>query len=86
MLRYVAHVRTDISEERITSIFRVTRIDGLVFHRSVRRLLAATNAVPISPILVTLMMQAIPKRRFLQGPHGITSQKTTFFIVTASEP
>jgi hypothetical protein len=24
-----------------------------------------------------------PKRRFLQEPHGITSQKTAFFIVTA---
>jgi hypothetical protein len=24
-----------------------------------------------------------PKRRFLQEPHGVTSQKTPFFIVTA---
>jgi hypothetical protein len=24
-----------------------------------------------------------PKRRFLQEPHGVTSQKTQFFIVTA---
>jgi hypothetical protein len=24
-----------------------------------------------------------PKRRFLQDPHGVTSQKTAFFIVTA---
>jgi hypothetical protein len=24
-----------------------------------------------------------PKRRFLQEPHGATSQKTPFFIVTA---
>jgi hypothetical protein len=24
-----------------------------------------------------------PKRRFLQEPHGVTSQKTSFFIVTA---
>jgi hypothetical protein len=24
-----------------------------------------------------------PKRRFLQGPQGVTSQKTPFFIVTA---
>jgi hypothetical protein len=24
-----------------------------------------------------------PKRRFLQEPHGITTQKTPFFIVTA---
>jgi hypothetical protein len=26
-----------------------------------------------------------PKRRFLQEPHGVTSQKTAFFIVTAVE-
>jgi hypothetical protein len=24
-----------------------------------------------------------PKRRFLQEPHGVTTQKTPFFIVTA---
>jgi hypothetical protein len=24
-----------------------------------------------------------PERRFLQEPHGVTSQNTTFFIVTA---
>jgi hypothetical protein len=43
------------------------------------------NVVPSSPILVTLMMEALssPKRRFLQEPHGVTSQKTPFFIVTA---
>jgi hypothetical protein len=31
------------------------------------------------------MKEAIvpPKRRFLQDPHGVTSQKTAFFIVTA---
>jgi hypothetical protein len=27
--------------------------------------------------------QVPPKRRFLQDPHGVTSQKTPFFIVTA---
>jgi hypothetical protein len=27
--------------------------------------------------------QVPPKRRFLQQPHGVTSQKTSFFIVTA---
>jgi hypothetical protein len=26
---------------------------------------------------------AVTKRRFLQEPHGVTSQKTPFFIVTA---
>jgi hypothetical protein len=44
--------------------------------------------VPGSPILVTLMMEATvpPKRRFLQEPHGVTSHKTAFFIVTAVKP
>jgi hypothetical protein len=43
------------------------------------------DIVPCSPILFTLMMEALvpPKRRFLQEPHGVTSQKTAFFIVTA---
>jgi hypothetical protein len=41
--------------------------------------------VPSSAILVTLMMRSyVPlKCRFLQGPHGITSQKMAFFIVIA---
>jgi hypothetical protein len=46
MLRPVALVRTDVSEE-------------LVFLRSVRRLLVMANVVPSSPILVTLMMEAL---------------------------
>jgi hypothetical protein len=53
--------------------------------RSVRRLLVAACFVPSSPIFVTLMNEAQvpPKRRFLQEPHGVTTQKTQFFIVTA---
>jgi hypothetical protein len=42
------------------------------FLRSVRRLLVAACVVPSSPIFVT--------RRFLQEPHGVTTQKTPFFI------
>jgi hypothetical protein len=55
-------VRTDLSEERTSSIIRVTRIGQLVLLaylvllRSVRRLLVTANVVPNSPILVTLMM------------------------------
>jgi hypothetical protein len=73
LLRRVALVRTDVSEE-----------PG-VFLRSVRLFLVAACVVPSSPILVTLMNEAqVPsKRRFLQEPHGVTSQKTPFFIVTA---
>jgi hypothetical protein len=41
------------------------------------------NVAASSPILVTFMMEAIfpPNRRFLQEPHGVTSQKTAFFNV-----
>jgi hypothetical protein len=63
MLRRVALVRTDVSEEHSTS-FRVTRIGELRTKRtvtsnrrapgSVRRLLVTASVVPSSPILVTL--------------------------------
>jgi hypothetical protein len=54
----------------------------LVFLRSVRLLLVTASIVPSSPILVTLMKEALSssKRRFLQELHGVTSQKTSFFI------
>jgi hypothetical protein len=64
MLRRVALVKPDVSEERIASIIRMT-ISGEVGTTLVVRLLAPQ------------------KRRFLQEPHGVTSQKTEFFIVTA---
>jgi hypothetical protein len=81
-----------ISEELSDSIMRVTRMGELgttlavtsnrhsVFLRSMRRLLFTANVAPFSPTLVTLMMEKLssPKRRFLQEPHGITSQKTVF--------
>jgi hypothetical protein len=54
-------------------------VTNLVFLRSVRRLLVAACVLPSSPILVTLM-KVPPKRRFLQEPHGVTSQKAPFFI------
>jgi predicted hotdog family 3-hydroxylacyl-ACP dehydratase len=49
LLRHVALVRTDVSKE----------ISALVFLRSVRRLLVTASVVPSSPILVTLMKEAI---------------------------
>jgi hypothetical protein len=61
MLRLVALVRTDVSEELSASLIRVTRIGEL----------GKTLAVA-------------SKRRTL--PHGATSQKTAFFIVTAWKP
>jgi hypothetical protein len=70
MLRRVALVTTDDSEELSASIIRVTRISELgtlavASNRStlrtnrVRRLLVTANVVPSSPILVTLMMKAL---------------------------
>jgi hypothetical protein len=68
----VALVRTDVSEEHIASIIRVTRISELgttlaaTSNRNTLRrntnvllLLIIANVVPSSPILVTLMMEEI---------------------------
>jgi hypothetical protein len=77
MLRRVALVRTDASEERTASIIRVTtgevgttlavtsnrntlrRNTMSVFLRSVLQLLVTANVLLNSPILVTLMMEAL---------------------------
>jgi hypothetical protein len=71
MLRRMALVRTDVSEELSTSFIRVTRIGELgttlavtsnrrtIFLRSVGRLLVTASVVPSSPILVTLMKEAL---------------------------
>jgi hypothetical protein len=81
MLRRVALVRTDVSQELSTSFIRVTRIGEqettlavtnhrltlrrntsywyLVFLRSMRRLFVTASVVPSSPILVTLMKEAL---------------------------
>jgi hypothetical protein len=56
MLHRVALVRTDVSEEPSASFISVTRIGDL---RTVRRLLVAASVVPSSPILVTLMKEAL---------------------------
>jgi hypothetical protein len=44
MLRHVALLRADVSEERSAFIIRVTRI--LLFLRNVRQLLVTANVVP----------------------------------------
>jgi hypothetical protein len=63
MLRHVALVRTDVSEEPSSSFIRVTRISELgttlAVTRSVHRLLVTASIVPSSPILVTLMKEAL---------------------------
>jgi hypothetical protein len=72
MLRRVALVRTDVSEELSAFVIRVTRIGELgttaaitsnrrILRRktkgSVRRLIVTASVVPSSPILVTLMKE-----------------------------
>jgi hypothetical protein len=64
MLRRVALVRTDVSEERIASI--ITLIIGE---------LPLTLAVTSNRGTLTLFLA--------NKSHGVTSQKTAFFIVTA---
>jgi hypothetical protein len=69
MLRRVALVRTDVSEEFSASIIRMTRIcelgtlavtsNYLVFLRSILRLLVTASVVPSSLILLTLMKEAL---------------------------
>jgi hypothetical protein len=67
MLHRVALERIDVSKERSASFIRVTKIaelrttlavTSLVFLRSVRRLLV-TASIPSSPILVTLLKEAL---------------------------
>jgi hypothetical protein len=68
MLRCVPLVRIDVSEELSTSNMRVTKIGKLETlavtsnrHtlQSVSQLLVTSNIFPSSPILVTLMMEAL---------------------------
>jgi hypothetical protein len=71
MLRLVALVRTNVSEELSASFIRVTRIiergttlavtynRRMVFLRSVRWLLFTASFVPSSPILFTLMKDGL---------------------------
>jgi hypothetical protein len=53
ILRRVDLIRTDVSEDRIVFIIRVTRIGRVLL------LLVTANAVSSSPILVTLLVKAI---------------------------
>jgi hypothetical protein len=73
MLRRVAPVRTDVSEELSVSFLRATRIGELgttlgvtsnrrthlVFLRSLCRLLVAASVLLSSPILAALMKEAL---------------------------
>jgi hypothetical protein len=66
-LRHVALVKTDASEEPSASFISVTIIG------EVRKTLAVTSTRR------TLRVNT----KSYQEPHGVTSQKTAFFIVTA---
>jgi hypothetical protein len=66
MLRYVALVRTNVSEELSASFIKIPRIGKLGTtlavtsnRRTLRRWLATARVVPSSPILVTLMKEAL---------------------------
>jgi hypothetical protein len=73
MLRRVALVRTDVSQERSASFISVIRIGELVttlavasnrstlrrITNGVRRLLVTASVLPTSPILVTLMKEVL---------------------------
>jgi hypothetical protein len=48
-----------ICDERLEVFTAVTMKNGLVFLRSVRQLLVTASVVPSSPILVTLMKEAL---------------------------
>jgi hypothetical protein len=65
MLRRVALVKTDVSEEFGASFNRVTRI---------------VPSLSIIVTLMKEALGS-PKRFFLQEPHGVTSQKTPFFNI-----
>jgi hypothetical protein len=76
----VALVKTDVMEECITSIIRVTRISeletsGVASNRSTLLLLLLTLLLVL--ILVTLMVEMrFSETSFLQKPHGVSYQKT----------
>jgi hypothetical protein len=66
LLRRVALVRTDVSEEPGASFIRVTKIGELGTTQAATSNRRTLRSVP-------------PTRRFLQEPHGVTTQKTPFF-------
>jgi hypothetical protein len=63
----------------------VNQENAFVFLRKVFRLPVTANFFPGSPILDTLMKEVLSSSETFvpSEPHGITSQKMPFFIVTA---
>jgi hypothetical protein len=75
MLRRVDLVRTDVSEERSSSNIKGTRIGELGTALAITSNRRSQRASPW-----WWRRYVPPKRRLLQEPHGVTSQKTAFFI------
>jgi hypothetical protein len=78
MLRPVALIKADVSEERISSIIRVTKIRELGTTLAVRRNRSTQLADSLHSVDGAILL---PKRRLLQVAHSVTSQKTAFFEV-----
>jgi hypothetical protein len=74
MWRRVDLVWTDVSEERIASIIRIKNSRA----RNQREQVAADSPRIFLPLRWRRYVP--PKRRFTQDLHGITSQKTAFFL------
>jgi hypothetical protein len=75
-----------VRKEYVTTIISVKRISKFETPLAVSsNNLVTANADPISLIPYTLTVQGhvTSKRRFLQEPHGVSSQMMTFFIATA---
>jgi hypothetical protein len=68
--------KADVSVDRMTSMIKAKRISEL------GTALAVTAEATCEEIL-WWRQYVTPKRRFIQEPHGVTSQKKAFFIVTA---
>jgi hypothetical protein len=62
LLRRLALVKTEVSEERSAFIIKVTRLGELgtmLADRSLRRVLVTDNVVPTSPILDALILEEL---------------------------
>jgi hypothetical protein len=73
--------RTDVSEELSASFIRVTTIGelGTTLAVTTNRRMLRRNTKTISNIYYSL--EITPNlQNFLEEPHGVTSQKTQFFI------